>query len=101
MKRAALIAVLGGAGLVIGAAAQQPVYPPHGLDLAARDDGVKPGDDFFAFSNGRYLRTLQIPADQISAGKRFDMSKRIDDRVVPQFEISPRRSSLRRSDGPG
>ena len=58
-----------------------PVYAPFGLDLAAPDRSVRPGDDFFEASNGTYLKALVIPADQVTAGKRFDMSRRIDDRL--------------------
>ncbi|QXQ06131.1 M13 family metallopeptidase [Sphingosinicellaceae bacterium] len=58
-----------------------PVYPPFGLDLAAPDLSVRPGDDFFEASNGGYLKRLEIPADQVLAGKRFDMTQRIEDRL--------------------
>ncbi len=58
-----------------------PVYPPFGLDLAAPDPSVRPGDDFFTAANGAYLKRLVIPADQVSAGKRFDMTNRIDNRL--------------------
>ena len=35
----------------------------YGLDLAAMDRSVAPGDDFFRFVNGTWLRNTQIPAD--------------------------------------
>ncbi|MGN6820242.1 MAG: M13 family metallopeptidase [Sphingomonas sp.] len=81
MKTFAIIAALATATVLGGAIAAGPIYPPHGLDLSARDDSVRPGDDFFNYSNGKYLRTLTIPSDQVSAGKRFDMSKRIEERL--------------------
>jgi putative endopeptidase len=56
--------------------AATPVYPPFGLDLTAPDKTTRPGDDFFQYSNGAYLARLQIPGDEISAGKRFDITKR-------------------------
>jgi putative endopeptidase len=58
-----------------------PVYPPFGLDLAAPDRSVRPGDDFFEATNGAYLKKVIIPPDQVTAGKRFDMTRRIDDRL--------------------
>ena len=68
--------------LVAGApAVAAPVYPPFGLDLAAPDRSVRPGDDFFEATNGAYLKTLVIPPDQVTAGKRFDMTRRIEDRL--------------------
>ncbi len=81
MKTFAVIAMLAATSALVGAAAPAPIYPPHGLDLNARDDGTKAGDDFFTYSNGKYLRTLVIPSDQVSAGKRFDMTKRIEERL--------------------
>jgi putative endopeptidase len=37
---------------------------PHGIDKAAMDTSVKPGDDFFAYANGGWIKTAKIPADQ-------------------------------------
>jgi putative endopeptidase len=39
-----------------------------GYDLSARDPSVSPGDDFFTYANGAYLKTLQIPADRTRYG---------------------------------
>ncbi len=39
-----------------------------GLDLTARNPGVRPGDDFFAYVNGGWLATYEIPADRSSYG---------------------------------
>ena len=67
---ACLIVALAG-----GASAQQHVAPeiaPWGFDLAGRDLGVKPGDDFNAYANGAYLRNTEIPADKTSFGP-FDV----------------------------
>ncbi|HJV22108.1 MAG TPA: M13 family metallopeptidase [Holophagaceae bacterium] len=40
----------------------------HGLDLAGMDRTVKPGDDFYAFANGAWMKQTEIPADQGSQG---------------------------------
>jgi len=45
-------------------AAGQPRYGTFGIDLAARDMNVKPGDDFNQYANGAWLRAVQIPADR-------------------------------------
>jgi len=42
-----------------------------GYDLSGRDPSVQPGDDFFQYANGSYLKTLQIPADRTRYGS-FD-----------------------------
>jgi putative endopeptidase len=36
----------------------------HGVVLADIDKGVKPGDDFFEYSNGAWIERTQIPADR-------------------------------------
>ena len=39
-----------------------------GVDLAGIDRSVAPGDDFFAWSNGTWMKTAEIPADRSSWG---------------------------------
>ena len=40
----------------------------HGLDLAGMDKSVDPGDDFFGYTNGEWLKTTPIPNDRSSYG---------------------------------
>ena len=47
-------------------AAQTPAVP--GLDAAGMDRSVRPGDDFFRFANGTWLRETAIPADRSAYG---------------------------------
>jgi putative endopeptidase len=59
--------------------AATPANRPSGLDLAGVDHGVKPGDDFFRYANGDWLKTAKIPADRSSTGtflKVFDLSEK-------------------------
>ncbi len=44
------------------ALAEEPSAP--GLKIANMDPGVKPGDDFFQFVNGGWLKQAEIPADR-------------------------------------
>jgi putative endopeptidase len=44
----------------------------HGLDLAGMDRSVNPGDDFFGYANGGWMKTTPIPNDRSSYGV-FDM----------------------------
>lgn len=44
-----------------------------GVDLAARDTNVKPGDDFDKYANGGWFARTEIPADQASAGVDYDV----------------------------
>ncbi len=39
-----------------------------GIDVAAIDHSVRPGDDFFSYANGSWLRTTEIPADRSRIG---------------------------------
>ncbi len=40
----------------------------HGLDVTGMDLSVQPGDDFFSFANGTWVKTTEIPADRSSWG---------------------------------
>ena len=55
------------------AAAPPPDLAPaaaaaSGLDVAGMDRAVAPGDDFFAYANGGWLKTHDIPADRSGYG---------------------------------
>ncbi|MCA1661842.1 MAG: M13 family metallopeptidase [Novosphingobium sp.] len=39
-----------------------------GIKLAAMDTSVKPGDDFYGYANGAWMRNTEIPADRSSIG---------------------------------
>ena len=39
-----------------------------GIDLAGIDKSVQPGDDFFAFANGSWVKSTEIPADRSTWG---------------------------------
>src|SRR4051812_30858777 len=43
-----------------------------GIDLAGMDKSVNPGDDFFGYANGGWMKATQIPADRTSFGA-FDV----------------------------
>jgi putative endopeptidase len=63
------------------AAASAPSYGTWGFDLAGRDLSVKPGDDFEAYANGAYLKTLAIPPDQSRWGS-FNLLRDLSDSRV-------------------
>jgi predicted metalloendopeptidase len=62
MKIPRLLAA-GLASLVLLAAASVP-----GIDLDGMDRAVAPGDDFFRYANGTWLREAEIPADRAAWG---------------------------------
>ena len=42
--------------------------PSPGIDLAGIDRSVAPGDDFFAYANGTWIKNTEIPPDRASYG---------------------------------
>src|SRR6185312_3953524 len=52
--------------------------PTVGIDLSAIDHGVKPGDDFFAYANGAWVRTATIPPDRSSTGTFFEVFEKAE-----------------------
>jgi predicted metalloendopeptidase len=65
--------LLGSAAAALGVSATPATAPAatpaaHGIDLAGIDRSVAPGDDFFRFANGAWLKTAEIPPDRSSYG---------------------------------
>jgi predicted metalloendopeptidase len=51
--------------------AQPKATPPGskaGIDLQGMDPSVAPGDDFFAYANGAWMKSTEIPPDRSSWG---------------------------------
>jgi putative endopeptidase len=76
-RKLALIAALlasipsmGNGGTETAAAATAAAAAPagHVIDLAGMDPSVDPGDDFYAYTNGRWMKSTQIPPDRSSFG---------------------------------
>ncbi|WP_426688022.1 M13 family metallopeptidase [Rhodanobacter ginsengiterrae] len=70
-----------GAAILCGSTAwaATPATASIGIDLKGIDHGVKPGDDFFRYANGDWLKTAKIPADRSSTGsflKIFEQSEK-------------------------
>jgi putative endopeptidase len=60
--------LVGGAGAEPTSSTATPHYGTWGFDLAGRDLAVKPGDDFYDYVNGTYVKSVVIPADKSSWG---------------------------------
>ena len=50
------------------AAAATAAPPEAGIDRAGIDSAVAPGDDFFAYANGAWIKSTAIPPDRSSWG---------------------------------
>ncbi|HLY79577.1 MAG TPA: M13 family metallopeptidase, partial [Caulobacteraceae bacterium] len=74
-----------GAALVLSFAsissAGDPHFPPWGFDLAGRDTAVVPGNDFYAYANGTYVKNLQIPPDRSRYGNFDALQALSEDRL--------------------
>lgn len=55
----------------LAASTATPHYGSWGFDTAGEDKAVKPGDDFFSYANGAYIKKTEIPADRTHFGN-FD-----------------------------
>ncbi|HTS83430.1 MAG TPA: M13 family metallopeptidase [Myxococcaceae bacterium] len=60
------------------------------IDLGAMDRSVHPGDDFFAYANGRWLTTAEIPPDRPAWGVSGELDERIRRQVRDILEAAAR-----------
>jgi putative endopeptidase len=87
MEMNCLRSVIVGLGLALAAFAQgdpalnEPNFPP-GVEVAGMDLSVAPGASFFAYSNGTWLRTNEIPSDRNSYGSWTVNQELVERRVA-------------------
>jgi endothelin-converting enzyme/putative endopeptidase len=75
----------------------KPKYGPWGVDYATMDKSIKPGDDFFGYAEGTWLKTYPIPADKSSAGYNAelpDLSERVVRDLVEAAAKQPRNDPM-------
>ena len=58
----------------------------HGVMAQNMDPAVKPGDDFFRYCNGGWLKRTEIPADRASVGVFLQLRDKSDQRVKGLIE---------------
>ena len=69
-----------------------PRYGTWGVEAKDMDQSVKPGDDFFAYAEGSWLKTHAIPSDKTAAGYNYELPDEIEQQVkamVEQVSASP------------
>ncbi|MBL6939274.1 MAG: M13 family metallopeptidase [Alphaproteobacteria bacterium] len=107
MRRSRL--VLLAAALCVGTAiaavpAGKPELGTFGVDLTGMDRSVKPGDNFFYYVNGTWMKKTEIPADRSSIGAfqqlRILSEKRLKEIVAdlkakPVDKLTPEEKKLR------
>src|SRR6188768_1402869 len=62
-------------------ASSAPKLGQWGVDLTSLDKMVKPGDNFFLYVNGGWLKTAEIPAARASTGSFQDLQILSEDRL--------------------
>lgn len=65
-----------------------------GVDLTARDETIKPGDDFFMYASGTWYKNYVMPADKTRFGAFSALAERSEDRVKVIIEEIAARSDL-------
>jgi predicted metalloendopeptidase len=73
IKRITALLLLGMSGLALAQTAPKPKYGPWGVDYTSMDKATKPGDDFFRYAEGSWLKTAPIAPDKARAGYNYDM----------------------------
>jgi endothelin-converting enzyme/putative endopeptidase len=68
------------------ALAAGPRYGTWGVATEDMDTSVKPGDDFFAYAEGTWLKTHPIPADKTGAGYNYELPDEIEQQVRAMVE---------------
>jgi putative endopeptidase len=65
-----------------------PRFGSFGIDLAAMDPSVKPGNDFFRYVDGHWLATEKIPADRTTWGSFAILREQADSDVKAIIETA-------------
>src|ERR1700678_48570 len=97
MQTNGLLAVVIGFGLLLAPRAQSdpvmkgPAFPP-GIEVAGMDRSIAPGANFFAYANGTWLRTNEIPSDRSSYGS-WDVIQELVERRVADLIQHPDQGS--------
>jgi putative endopeptidase len=96
MKTIALAALACVAATALAPASAQtsgkPQFGSWGIDLSAMDKSIKPGDDFFLYVDGNWLKTAVIPPDRTSTGAFQDLQILSENRmkeIVADLEAKP------------
>ena len=73
-------------------APHKPKFGSFGVDLSSMDKSVKPGDNFFLYVNGKWLKTATIPPDRSQTGSFQDLQILSEQRmrtIVNELEKKP------------
>jgi putative endopeptidase len=71
----------------------KPRYGSWGVDESLMDRNIHPGDDFYAWSIGTWLRDAPIAADKARAGYNYDLPDETERDVRTMIETAARQPS--------
>jgi endothelin-converting enzyme/putative endopeptidase len=80
--------LVGALSAAVPAIAAAPRYGTWGLELQDMDRSVKPGDGFFEYAEGTWLKNHPIPADKTAAGYNYDLPDEIELQVRKMVETA-------------
>ncbi|MBS0471463.1 MAG: M13 family metallopeptidase [Proteobacteria bacterium] len=84
--------------------AAKPELGAWGIDLTAMDTSVKPGDDFYEYVNGTWIKKTEIPADRTRVGAFQNLRILSEERMKtivnelvakPEAELTPDERKMR------
>ena len=82
-----------GLSFALAAFAQDAPQPTtHGIVIANMDPSVKPGDDFYEYTNGAWIKRTEIPADRGRIGVFSALADQSDKRTAALIEESAKAS---------
>jgi predicted metalloendopeptidase len=67
---------------------------PWGVELTAMDKSIQPGDDFFRYTGGTWMRTTQIPADRARWGAFSILGAKSEDDVRAALDDAAKGKSV-------
>jgi endothelin-converting enzyme/putative endopeptidase len=70
----------------VPALAAAPRYGTWGVATEDMDRSVKPGDSFFDYAEGTWLKTHEIPSDKVAAGYNYELPDEIEQQVRGMVE---------------
>lgn len=90
MRRTLATLLVASAAVLTLVNASSPSKETHGLDVAGMDKSVRPGDDFYAFANGTWMKKTEIPADRSAYGSFSVLADEANRRTVKLIQDAAR-----------
>src|SRR6516225_7023182 len=76
-----------------GHAQEAPAPETHGIAIANMDRSVKPGDDFYLYANGEWIKRTEIPPDRARLGVFSKLADQSNKRTAALIEEAAKASA--------